>query len=185
MSNRASQIILLCEDEEQERLAKQYMRQCDLDTERRVVSKVASRSGGNDSWVLNEFSKELDACRKRNTRTKTLLVVMIDADKFTVEDRSQQLSKRVKSAELEEISNNDPLALLIPKRNIETWICALLGETVDEQTDYKKKKKPTRDDFRKAAQMLYQWTRPKAALGKTCVPSLAAALPEWKKIGSS
>jgi hypothetical protein len=184
MSDRASQIILLCEDEVQQRLATQYMRKCGIDTERRVRPLVASQKqvGGNDAWVLNEFSKQLEACRRRHRKAETLLVVFIDADKLSVAERRHQLFERAKSAQLNDISANDPLALLIPKRNVETWIQALLGQTVDEVTDYKTWKKPTREEFRKAAETLYLWIRPNAKPGQTSVPSLATALPDWKNI---
>src|SRR4051794_29168919 len=98
MTRRVSQTILLCEDEAQERLVKAYLKQCGLPYQAPAVrTVVASREkqGGNDSWVLNRFPKELHACRQRQKKAQTLLIVMIDADHHTVEDRRQQLFERV------------------------------------------------------------------------------------------
>jgi hypothetical protein len=187
MSDRVSQTILLCEDDEHERLIKAYLKRCGLRFQSpNVKSLVACREqqGGNDAWVLNRFPKELHACRQRQKRKgKTLLIVLIDADKYSVDDRRRQLLERAKSAGLEQFAENEPVALLIPKRHIETWIRALLSETVTEEQDCKTWHVPTREEIRQAAQTLYEWSRPKATPGPSCVQSLRAALPEWRKIG--
>ncbi len=187
MSDRVSQTIILCEDEEHERLTRAYLKRCDLTTRSPYVKPlVASREqqGGNDAWVLNRFPKELHACRQRQKhKAKTLLIVLIDADNYSVEDRRRQLFERAKSAGLEQCTENDPVALLIPKRHIETWIRALLGENVTEEQDCKKWHSPTRDEIRQAVEKLYEWSRLNAIPSSTCCPSLAAALAEWRKIG--
>ena len=87
MSERASQIILLCEDELHERLVKAYMKECSLETQEPCMrSLVASRmvQGGNVDWVLREFAGQVHACRQRLKQAKTLLVVMADADRLTL-----------------------------------------------------------------------------------------------------
>jgi hypothetical protein len=152
MSDRVSETILLCEDDEHERLTKAYLKKCGQRSKAPTVrSIVANEQGGNDAWVLNRFPKELHACRQRLKRTgKTRLIVLIDADKYSAEDRRRQLLERATAAGLAELAPNEPVALLIPKRNIEK---------------------------------LYEWSRPNAIPGSSCVPSLAAALADWRKIG--
>jgi hypothetical protein len=81
------------------------------------------------------------------------------------------------------LAANDPVVLLIPRRHVETWICSLRGEGVTEDGDCKDWDKPTKDQIRQAADTAYQWARPNAIYGPTCVPSLKTALPEWRKIG--
>jgi hypothetical protein len=185
MSKAPSQIILLCEDEEQDRLARSYMKICGINTQRRVKALVASRMqvGGNVGWVLNRFPNELQACRRRHSKASTLLVVVVDADDYSVEERRRHLMDRVTSSDFEELGDSEPAALLIPKRHIETWIRALLNESVTEEQDCKTRKKPTKEEVHHAAQILHQWCRPKATPGPTCVPSLKTAIPEWRKIG--
>jgi hypothetical protein len=186
MSNRVSQFILLCEDEAQERLTKAYLKKCGLASQSPYVkSLVASREqrGGNDGWVLDRFPKELKACRQRHkAKANTLLIVLIDADNHSVEDRRRQLYDRVVSSGLDEFGASEPAVILIPKRHIETWICALVGNTVTEEEDCKPWEKPDKEIIRLAAQTLFDWSRPNATPGKTCVPSLQTALPEWNKI---
>lgn len=186
MPNRVSQIILLCEDEAHERLAKAYFKAAGLQTQAPYVNAlVASRLqfGGNDAWVLQEFPRQLHACRQRNKRAKTLLVVLIDADQFSVDERRQHLLDRLGPASVETLRPSDPVVIVIPKRHVETWIRVLLGEVVTEEEDCMSRAKPTKDDLRRAAQALFAWSRLNATPGANCVQSLLAALPGWKQIG--
>lgn len=187
MSERVSQTILLCEDEAHERFVTAYMKRCGLATDARSLTRlVASRKqhGGNDHWVLNEFPKQLHACRQRQkAKAETLLIVMIDADKQSVQERRRQLLERLKSAGFEDFSANEPAVLLIPKYHVETWIRALTGEMVDETEDCKPWEKIEKGVLQNAAQTLFDWSRANAIPGPTCVQSLKTALPDWKKIG--
>ncbi len=186
MSERVSQTILLCEDELQERLAKAYVKKCGLPYQPPYLKAlVASREqqGGNDSWVLNQFPRQLHACRQRQKKARTLLIVLIDADKHSVEDRRRQLMDRLTSAGFEAFGQTEPAVLLIPKRHIETWIRALLGEQVTEEQDCKTWQDAKKEEIRRAADAVFAWSRANATPGQTCVPSLKTALAEWKKIG--
>jgi len=176
---------LLCEDEEHRRLAVEYMKRCRIDAHRAVDAQVASeKQGGSASqWVLQEFPRQLHACRQRAKRTRTLLVVLIDADKWEIQRRRRHLEDKLKESGFEKLDEADPLALLIPRWHVETWICALLGETVSEDEDCKDWEKPTKTEIQEAARVAYDWAREKAVLGATCVPSLKVAIPEWRKIG--
>jgi acyl transferase domain-containing protein len=182
-----SQTILLCEDSLHERLAKAYMKQRGLETQEPYVKAIVAsqmQHGGNVDWVLHEFPKQVHACRQRNKKSKTLLIVLVDADQFTVNERRRQLNERLKQAGYEELDASDPsITVLIPRRHVETWVRALLAESVTEEEDCKDWNKPTKDGIRQAASTAHQWARPNATPGPTCVPSLAFAFPELRKIG--
>ena len=187
MSKRVSKAVLLCEDEAHQRLVRAFLKRCGISNlDRLLTEKVASKlkKGGNDVWVLENFHIELQAVRQRQkAKAETLLIVVIDADKHSVVERRSELNVRAKNAEMEQLGEEE-IALLIPKRNIETWFRALLGETVDEEKDYKNNQKPTKEEIRQAAEKLYEWSCPGATLGKSCAPSLAASLPIWQMIGT-
>lgn len=187
MSERVSRTILLCEDALHERLVKAYLRECDLPTQQPyLLSKVASRmaKGGNIGWVLQRFPPELHACRRRSKKARTLLICMADADEFPVSDRRQHFNTRLKEEGYEEFAVDDPLlALLIPRRHVETWIRSLLGEKMTEEEDCKSGLKLDKEQLRRAASTLREWARPGAKPGPTCVPSLEAALAAWRAIG--
>jgi hypothetical protein len=173
-------MILLCEDDPQERLVRSFLKECGLNTEPPYfVPRNASREvhGGTVGWVLREFAKELRACRQRhNTKANTLLIVVADADAFTVVERRSHLVADPPTV------TDDPLVVLIPRRHIETWIRAAMGESVNE-TDSYKKPEPKKSEIRAAAKEIHGWARGNPSPGPTCVPSLQAALAEWRKIG--
>jgi hypothetical protein len=177
---------LLCEDDAHRRLAVAYMKRCGIRTERVVVEQVASRQrhGGNIGWVLDEFPRQLRACRQRHkTKADTQLIVMVDADTLDADERRRQLDERLTREGYDKLAGSDPVVLLIPRRHVETWIRSLLGQQVSEDDDCKGWDKPTKDEIRQAAQTAYGWARDNPKPGPTCVPSLRAALPEWRKIG--
>jgi hypothetical protein len=179
VSNRVSQTILLCEDDPQDQIVRFYMQQCKLSTTDPPLRRlIASRQsfGGNVHWVLQNFSKQLEACRQRAVRAKTLLIVVLDADDFSVVERRHQLNANPPP------SADDPLVMLIPRRHIETWIRAALGEQVDETGDYKHPK-PAMSDIRNAGVQIYRWARDQPLPGPNCVMSLRDAFREWRKIG--
>ncbi len=143
---------------------------------------VASREqqGGNCRWVLDRFPIELHACRKRHAKTQ--LIVVIDADFMTVDERLTELKEKVGEAKLEKLEPSEPVVFLIPKRNIETWILALNEEEVFEDEDYKKKSKATdRSVINSAAAKLHDLILNKAP-DHNCIASLRSSLPEWQKI---
>jgi hypothetical protein len=180
VSSRVSQTVLLCEDDEQERLVRFYMHHCGLKTDPPYLYPInASRKvhGGNVTWVIREFPKQLEACRKRHAAyASTLLIVVMDADQGQVVERRGQLICDPA------VSGKDPLVVLIPRRHIETWIRAALNIYVDETTDYKNPV-PTKSEVRVAVATIHSWARDNPQPGPTCVPSLKTALPEWRKIG--
>jgi len=176
VTDRVSKTVLLCEDDPQEQLVRSYLTKCGLNTEPpSFLPRNASRvvRGGNLGWVLREFPKELEACRRRHaTHANTLLVVVVDADIYTVAERRGHLNQG---------SPADPTVVLIPKRHIETWIRAALGQTVNESDSYKSPE-PKRSEIRTAANQIHGWARDNPGAGPTCVDSLRVSLPEWRKI---
>ncbi len=180
MSERVSEMILLCEDDAQEQLVRFYLKKSGLNTTPPCFIPInASRKvhGGNVRWVLHEFPRQLEACRRRHaTHARTLLIVVADADDYSVAERRSQLDGSIG------VSDTDLLVVLIPRRHVETWIRAALGHEVNETDDYKH---PTikRDRIRAAANQIHGWARDNPEPGPTCVDSLRASLTQWRKIG--
>ena len=157
-------------------LVSSYMRICGIDErERRIVNTTDSGHKGIGA-VLDKFSEELNACRSRQKRARTLLIVIADADNYSVEARKGHLSDR------SSFNDNDPLVLLIPKKHIETWVCSATGRSVAEADDCKSLKLK-KGDFREAARKIHDWAHNDSSVDSTCVDSLRMALPEWRRIG--
>ncbi len=187
MSSRVSKAVLLCEDQAHVRLTTAFLKKCGIEGLDRILRpRVASRlrAGGNIGWVLDEFPGELRASRNRQKKAETLLIVMIDADHASVADRRRELNECAKKAGLEPIGADESVAILIPKRHIETWIRALLGHNVTEEEICKTNAAATKEEVRQAAEQLFAWSRPNAEPGPSCVPSLVEALPTWHRLGS-
>lgn len=173
MSTRVSQYVLLCEDEMQRRLVRAYLRRCGVSD--RIIKEVnpSQDDTAGISWVIKQFAQQLEACRHRQQVAKTLLIVVIDADKFSIEERKQHLYAQCN------YDQNDPLIVLVPKRHIETWVAAGTGQAVKEEEDCKSHSLAVRQ----AAQQIHDWARNELPPVSTCIPSLRVALPDWRRIG--
>ena len=67
-----------------------------------------------------------------------MLIVVIDADTGTVENRQSQLNEAAKDAKVSVRSDGEYIVHLIPKRSIETWLAFLdKADDVNETEDYK------------------------------------------------
>jgi hypothetical protein len=104
-----------------------------------VVTTPLGRGAG-DAFVRDTYPAEV-----RSLRTKSYvchgLIVMIDADNHSVSDREKELAKSLTPAGEEPRKTGDRVALLIPKRSIETWVHFLmndLDEPVNENKPYPK-----------------------------------------------
>ncbi len=112
-----------------------------------------------------------------------MLIVVTDADNLDVDDRERTLQKELLALEFEEVRADEPVIILIPKWQVETWIRCLLGQQMDENDRDSDRPPVTREQTISAASNLFDWARPNARVGGTCVASLRVALPRWNKIG--
>jgi hypothetical protein len=106
---------------------------------------------------------------------------MIDADTQSVARRWQELESGLVEAHLTKRGVTEAIAVLIPKRNIETWILCLTGSEVDEETDYKGRVDIDKN-IRSAAKSLFEWSRPNFQIPVMRVDSLQQAIPELRRI---
>jgi hypothetical protein len=185
--DRIANIVIVVEDQKQENLAYRYLERCKprLTYRECRFERPAKGSGGSgEQFVRNRYPVEVQEHRRRVGKgASALLVVMVDADMETTQHRASQLSAALEAASMDGRSNNEPIVVLIPKRHVETWIRALLGDHVDEVTDYTRPT-PTPKEIKDAAAKLHEWTRRGANQGATSPAPLTASLPEWRKIPS-
>jgi len=180
MSDRVSQIILLCEDDLQEQLVRFYLEQCRVSTRRqhlRILNASRLVHGGNVGWVRSTFPSELTACRKRHSaKASTLLIVVADADSFTVAERRGHFQAE------SPFGAHDPVVSVIPRRHIETWIWGACGKAVNETENYKHPT-PTKSEVRRASFLVYALAHDANEPRDGCVPSLLESIPDWQRIG--
>lgn len=139
--------------------------------------------GSGEQWVRENFALEVKAYRLRHAHAETALIIIIDADALSVQERLAQLDQNIEGAEAVRIRlDEEQIARLVPKRNVETWILCLNDVAVDEEADYKR----TRNDWetlnRSGSETLYRWTRPSAQLPTSCIPSLRLGVAELKRL---
>lgn len=90
-------------------------------------------AGAGDQFVRDNYPEQLDAIRRRNG----ILVVMIDGDNYRIAERLKQLDDACTQKGVPLRKDSDPVAIFVPKRNIETWLAYLDGKhDVNEKDMY-------------------------------------------------
>jgi hypothetical protein len=156
--SKPSLVIVLVEDDHHKMLIYRYLIECGW--ERHAIRIQQSPSGrvSAESWVRKRFVKETIVYRSRQARALTALIVMIDADTRTVQDRLSQLDQALTDSGQQTVADTERIARLIPKRNVETWILCLNEQAVDEGTDYAGTRSSWNELVPQAAETLCQWT---------------------------
>ena len=95
--------------------------------------------GSGEQFVREEYPRQLRALRA--STVNAVLVVMIDGDTGGLTKRMRQLDESCRLLDVPPRTPTDPIIVLVPKRNIETWLAYLGGATVDETTSYPKLEK--------------------------------------------
>ena len=108
------------------------------------------------------------------------LVVVIDADKYSLKQRLDSLDLALEEDSQAQRQPQEKIAVFVPKRNIETWIFYLGGEAVDEGREYPKLAQP--GDCKNDLDKLLDWCNSNAGLPKDAPPSLQAACSELQRI---
>lgn len=142
MSSRACRMVVLCEDRQHETFIYRLLK--DLGVPRRRIKTITSPRGDGaaDQFVQEQYADELELHRRTAARMSVGLVIMIDADENTVQDRLHALNASLSDRNLRPRAPGESVCLLIPKRNIETWIRALFGDAVNERDAYPKLERP-------------------------------------------
>ena len=137
MSSRASQIIILCEDKLQEVFVRRFLKAWGvLNRNHKIrVLPYPKGKGSGSGFVVSKFPEELTALRSRSA--VTVLIVVIDADDKTVEQRKKELEKALKNAGMPKVADNECVCCVIPRWSIDTWLAYLQGKEVSEEKSYK------------------------------------------------
>lgn len=159
--SRSVSILLLCEDKQARVFVESVLEQIDPSLLRRlrvVPFPVTGRTGTDQGLVdgykvypcgsmhIRENYPQLVSQRRQNAgRFRAMgcrLIVQIDVDNSeksprSVADRRAELVRACEAQKITPPAANEPVAHLIPRRNIETWIVfGNSGQPVDEGTEY-------------------------------------------------
>lgn len=180
MSRRFVRLVLLCEDRQHEIFVRRYLKGIGHKRPPRVM-RPPPAEGDARQYVLKRFPVEVRACRSKGSYQTVGLVTVIDADRGLVENRFTQLSDQLKKHGLTKRMDAEPIAIWVPKRNIETWIRYLLGKKVDERTAYPKLRK-RQSDCQPAVARLLTFRKENWELPGDCPPSLKRGCREVRRI---
>src|SRR5579862_9740800 len=107
--SRASQMIVLVEDDRQQRFVRRYLYRLGYSTHDVRFLSLPSGKGSGAHWVLERYADAVRVYRVQSVRATTALVVMIDADDGTVARRQRQFHDLAARAASERIVH------LVPK----------------------------------------------------------------------
>jgi hypothetical protein len=169
-----SEVIVLVEDQRHKMLIRRYLLGKGLSSHTFRFNPPYRWGGSGEQGVRQSYPGEVKALRKRQAKAQTALIVVIDADTGTVEDRLRQLADALAA---QQVRATDPtaeqIARLVPKRNVETWILCLNQTPVDEESDYKRTRHDWNHLIPPAAENLLKWARPDVELPAHVVQSIS------------
>jgi hypothetical protein len=133
MSANYTEIVILCEGKQDEVFLRRFLKQNGYGPHRVRTRPYPAGRGSGKQFVQDEYAKEVVEHRRRANRMNIALIVMHDCDTETIEGSRAMLERSARR------SPHERIALLLPRRNIETWIHFLQdGGPVDESTSYPK-----------------------------------------------
>ena len=184
------EVTILCEDIDQERFIREYLICCGLDD--RKIKDFGNPKGktikNNNALILKHYPELIQSYRSRNYRN-IAVVVMIDADEDSLDDRMRSLN--IALDETAGNLNRDPrlrdekVAIFVPARNIETWFYYIMeGQECNEITDYKDKKMSAEERIELAKRAAQKLAREICPQGVDCIalPSLRYACTELQRL---
>jgi len=174
---RNVQLVLLCEDTQQESFVRRFLKKSGWNMRRLRVEKAPRGGGSAEQFVREQFPEELRAYRAHRKRVAEALVVIIDGDEKGVQGRLQELDAACNARGVPVRSRNDKVMILVPTRSIETWLAYLDGNTVNETAAYPKL--PRESDCQRHVDCLYEMCR-QGKLKDPAPPSLEAACEEYR-----
>ena len=120
-------IALLCEDNQHAAFVRRFFPK--KHKPRRVSPKGGKGEGAGEQFVREEYPTRLEAARDTNSA----LIVVIDGDGKTVEERLRQLDEQCAKENIPRRTDADRVAVFVPMWNIESWLYFLGGgDNVDE-----------------------------------------------------
>ena len=179
MAKEDVQLVLLCEDKQQEVFARQFFIRRGFDRRKIRVNISPQGKGAAERYVRNRYPREVRRHRSKSAHLSICLAVVIDADTYTVAQRFSQFDSELEDSGQRNRQAVEKIAVFVPRRNIETWIHYLREQAVDEETAYPKLARES--DCKPDVEKLVNQICP-SGLPNDAPPSLHTACDELQKI---
>lgn len=178
VAKKGMRVRLLVEDRQHERLARGVLEE--LGYSFRIVS-YTSGQGAGEQRVRESYSDAVTYYRRKANHLNVGLLVCIDADSHTVQERSKHLADALAGTGGKPRDEKERIAHWIPKWNVETWILHLTGNQVDEKKSYKDRLKDEVDFKGAAAEFELQFGKSKQGEAPE-LPALETAFQETRRL---
>jgi hypothetical protein len=175
MGIMSAKIVLLCEDEQMACFARRFLKRQGFSSHDLREEIAPPGKGSGEQWVRDRFPNELRARRDKQSRA---LFVFTDADVLTVSERISTLAKHSLKEGVLFSHPEEGVFLIVPSRNIETWLAYLRGEDVDDHT--KHTKYSAESDCRDQVRVLDEMCR-RRQLRQPAPPSLKLACEDFRR----
>ncbi len=142
--SRVCRIVLVCEGWRDSRFARSFLEAAGVNP-RKVDPRVNPGGSGHD-WVRKEFIEEVADLQRFGEGRGVL--GLLDEDGQGVAKRRREITRQLTKRRLPSLDAAAGRCLVLPMRNIETWLYWLEGQRtgqaweVDENTNYKKQRPP-------------------------------------------
>ena len=161
-------VILLCEDMQTDVFVRRFLKRRKFRDFRSLVSPHGRGSG--EQWVREKYPRELQAIRQIK---RACLIVVTDADVHSTKSRREQLDAECNKKGILPRKDDEQVLVIVPRRNIETWLAYLAGGEVDEETRYPRLKRER--DCVQYVEELFRMCQKKQRLREPAPPSLREA----------
>jgi hypothetical protein len=131
MSRKVTAIVL-CEDKQSRTVLYRYLKH-ERSFDRVRVLPLPAGQGCGSQYVRENYAREVRG--QRDKSVAEVLVVHIDADNRTVADRHRELADELKDAGMEPRGPDEPIALVVPRWEMETWLHHYLGRAEVVETE--------------------------------------------------
>jgi len=187
--SKPTAVIVLCEDNRTFSFTRSYLKKCGIHS---GIRPVISQGGSGFTFVVNSFPAQVNAYRLAKARIHTWLIAVVDADTGTVAQRLGEMDRGLAHAQDPRVRamriQDEKIARLVPRRNIETWILALNSSTVNETDNYKRNIKKTDEEWSalipSAADTFFTFTRKDAVLPDDLIDSLRFGIDEMRRVST-
>ena len=169
-------IVLLCEDAATNTFVRRFLRRRQFKARDITTLPLPHGSQSGEQWVREKYPSELKAIRSWQN---AFLIVVIDADTHTTQARRSQLDDECRTQKVPVRGPKDPVLVIVPRRNIETWFAYLKGCPVDEKKNYPRR---TPTEQRSFADKLYRMCHEDQKLRPPVPPSLSESCQEYRKL---
>jgi hypothetical protein len=167
-------VVILAEDERHRMLLHRHLRKRGYSHHRiRIAPWFPNFTTPCLSFVKAEYPHQVQSLRDKAHRVTSALFVVADADDATVAERLRDLDDLLPASGKARRGDDEHIAVVVARRNIETWMFFLAGNEVDEESDYKPQCRSF--DNGEYARRFADFTWPRRELSANCPPSLRHA----------